>query len=904
MRQYLAPLFDPQSVLVYTRAKALSADAVLLNTTLAEGVFTGSVTHCDAALKNKATIDTATRPDLALIAVGDDQVVAALTHAAHARVRAAIIYDTAQPHIETLKALATRHGIHLLGPGSSGLQRPHLQFNACIAGSLQGAGKLALISQSGALTAAMLDWAESNAVTFSAIVAMGRSAALDIADVLDFLAQDSRTHSIVMYMEGIRSGRRFMSALRAAARAKPVIVLKAGRRERGQQAALTHTGAMIGGDDVFDAALQRAGAVRVDSFVQLFSAAKCLAARYKPVGNRLGVISNGGGPGVLAADYAYLRKVDIPPLSAATLAKLKSALPHAASTENPIDLGEHAEAADFIAAAEILAASPDVDGVLVIVTPKPGIDIAAIARGATASLPGVYKPIIGCWMGETRVRETRRMINAAGLPVFRLPEAAVDAFANIASFYRNQQMLMQTPPPLNVDVDANVDADAATVNAPDIAGAKALIHAVLATGRKVLSETESKALLTAFRIPVTPTEVARSADEAAAMAERLGYPVVIKINSPDIAHKSDVGGVMLNVRTAQQVRTVFADMLAEVARRAPDAVVDGVALQPMVSKRHGRELYVGMTTDELFGPVITFGAGGTMIEVIDDRAVALPPLNQFLARRLIEGARAAAVLGEWRGMPPARIEALKYLLLRVSEMICELPELQELDINPVILDEVGAAVVDARAVVRAVKVKTGKPYAHMAILPYPSALTRIIVTRTGFSCQFRAIRPEDADALQRFVRNLSDEARYMRFLSTMAELSPSLLARFTQIDYDREMAMVAVADDADEGTGERSSDGIRERSRERIIGVARYLLNPDAVTAEFALAVADEYQGRGIGIALMQTICEIARAHGLQAVVGLVLARNSDMLALMSRLGFIEESDPDDPDMRRVVLTL
>jgi len=913
MRQYLAPLFDPQSVLVYTSAAAPSADAVLLNAALAEGAFSGTIMRWDGSLKNIAAIattgtigttvsETAMRPDLALIAVGDDHVVAAFTHAARAHVRAAIIYDAAPLHIKALKKLAARHGIHLLGPGSSGLQRPHLQLNACIAGGLQGAGKLALISQSGALTAAMLDWAESNAVTFSAVVAMGRSAALDIADVLDFLAQDARTHSIVMYMEGIRSGRRFMSALRAAARAKPVIVLKAGRRERGRLAALTHTGTMIGGDDVFDAALQRAGAVRVDSFVQLFSAAKCLAARYKPVSNRLGVISNGGGPGVLAADYAYLRKVDIPALSATTIAKLKLALPHAASTENPIDLGEHAEAADFIAAAEILAASSDVDGVLVIVTPKPGIDIAAIARGATASLPGVYKPIIGCWMGETRVRETRRMINAAGLPVFRLPEAAVDAFANIASFYRNQQMLMQTPPPLNVDMQVDADVANATyvANAPDIKSAKLLIHAVLATGRNVLTETESKALLTAFRIPVTLTEVAHSADDAAAIAERLGYPVVIKINSPDIAHKSDVGGVMLNVRTAQQVRTVFADMLTEVARRAPEAKIDGVTLQPMVSKRHGRELYIGMTTDELFGPVITFGAGGTLIEVIDDRAVALPPLNQFLARRLIEGARSAAVLGEWRGMPPARIEALKYLLLRVSEMICELPELQELDINPVILDEVSAAVVDARAVVRTVQLKTGKPYAHMAILPYPSTLTRNVVTRTGFNCQFRAIRPEDANALQRFVRKLSDEARYMRFLSTMVELSPSLLARFTQIDYDREMAIVAVLANTDEGAN-KSAD---KDGRESIIGVARYLLNPDNVTAEFALAVADEYQSRGIGSALMQTICEIARARGLQAVVGIVLARNSDMLALMSRLGFIEESDPDDPDMRRVVLAL
>ncbi len=892
---YLSPLFDPKSILVYSRhGGALSAAE--LDSALNDGGFGtdieragDTIMHVETTSRGFASIKLNTRPDLALIAVGDAYVVKALTHAAKARVRAAIIYDTAYAHVEELKSIAAKHGIHLLGPGSSGLQRPHLKLNACIDGGLQGAGNLALVSQSGALTAAMLDWAESNAVSFSAVVATGRSAALDLADVLDFLGQDGRTHSIVVYMEGIRSGRHFMSALRAAARAKPTIVLKAGRRERGRQAALTHSGTMIGGDDVFDAALERAGAVRVDSFVQLFSAAKCLASRYKPVGNRLGVIGNGGGPGVLAADYAYLRGVDVPALSANTLAQLKTKLPNAPSLENPIDIGEHANAADFIAAAEILAASADVDGVLVVVTPKPGINTDAIAEAAIASLPGVYKPVIGCWMGETRVRETRRMVNAAGLPVFRLPEAAVDAFANIAAFYRNQQMLIQTPPPLNLDVLSE---------APDITRARALIAGIVKAGRNVLTETESKALLAAFHIPVVQTEVAHSADEAVTIAQRIGFPVAVKINSPEIAHKSDVGGVMLNVRTAQQLRTVFADMLAEVSGRAPEANLDGVAIQRMISKRNGREFYVGMTTDELFGPVITFGAGGTMIEVIDDRSVALPPLNQFLARRMIAKARSAALLGAWRGMLPAKVEALEHILLRVSEMICELPELQELDINPIIIDDLRAAVVDARAVIRPLAKRTEspyeEPYAHMAILPYPNALSRDMVTADGLQYRFRAVRPEDADMLQQFVRALSSEARYFRFLSTMAELSPSLLARFTQIDYDREMAILAtITTHADDGT-----------PKESIIGVTRYLLNADAVTAEFALAVADDFHGRGIGSALMNTICDIARSRGLKAIIGQVLAKNTGMLKLMARLGFVEDHDPDDDDLRRVMLML
>ncbi|MEQ1516046.1 MAG: bifunctional acetate--CoA ligase family protein/GNAT family N-acetyltransferase [Usitatibacteraceae bacterium] len=881
---YLAPLFDPKSLLVYVPAGCATPIAALLKKALAEGDYAGTVTWLEETPTGFADASSAPRAGLALIAIAGAGAVRAMEHAAAARARTAILYEPDELHVKELMAVAARHGIHLLGPGSSGLQRPHLKLNACVAGSLRQEGKLALVSQSGALAAAMLDWAESNGVHFSAVVATGRSAVLDLADVLDFLAQDGRTQSIVVYMEGIRNGRRFLSALRAAARAKPVIVLKAGRRDRGRHAALTHSGTMVGGDDVFDVALKRAGAVRVESFVQLFSAAKCLASRYRPVGKRLGVIGNGGGPGVLAADYAYLRGIDIPSLSAETVALLKARLPNAPSLENPIDIGEQATAEDFVSAAEVLAASPDIDGVVVVVTPKPGIDTDAIARAATASLPKVKKPVIGCWMGETRVREARRMVNESGLPVFRLPEAAVDAFANIATFYQNQQLLVQTPPPLSV---GGLD------DAPDIAAARALVDAVLREGREVLTETESKKLLAAFRIPVTFTEVAHTAEEAIAIAERIGFPLVIKINSPDIAHKSDVGGVMLNVRSAKQVGTVFTDMLEEVARRAPEAKIDGVSLQRMVVKRNGREFYVGMMTDELFGPVLTFGAGGTMIEVIDDRTVALPPLNLFLARRMIERSRSAVVLGEWRGMPKANTDALEYLLLRVSEMICELPQLQELDINPVIIDEDGAAVVDARAVVKKVPAAANAlagAYAHMAILPYPNLLTQAFTTHSGTHCVFRAIRPEDAEALQRFARGLSEEARYFRFLSTMAELSPSMLARFTQIDYDREMAIVAtVTDDA---------------GAERIIGVVRYLLNPDAASAEFALVVGDDFQGQGIGSALMRRICEIARERGLDAIIGLVVGNNSNMLALMKRLGFVEQHDPDDPDLRRVVMKL
>ena len=902
---YLRPLFDPAVIHVYAAAADDgSRYAAALNAALAEGAFVGKLKHWlqdeDGSFHRQIGMDADAPmglPDLALITLGGNGpgAIAALEHAAQHGARAAIVYDAhmGADNAQRLKARAQALAVHLLGPASLGLQRPHLQLNACLAGKLPRAGPLAVVSQSGALTAAMLDWAESNGVTFSAVASLGRDSALYLADVLDFLASDMHTQSIVLYLESIpeNGARRFMSALRAAARNKPVIVLKAGRHESGKRVAVTHSGAMVGGDDVFDSALRRAGAVRVDSFVQLFAAAKCLTSRQKPVGNRLAIITNGGGPAVLAADHAAAIGVELAVLSADSLEQLRARLPAWSSalsgTEGPLDLGEDAGAAEYLAAVEIAAADTHVDGLLIIVTPKPGMAVAAIAEAAIKRLPTLGKPAIACWMGEPRIAGLRRAIIESGLPVFRLPEAAVDAFAIVALFYRNQQALMQTPPPL---MSPGTDGDD---RAPDLAAARALIAGVLAEGREVLTETESKALLTAFHIPVATTVVAATEDEAVRVAADIGYPVVLKISSPDVVHKTDVGGVLLNVRSADQVRAGFRVLCSEVRQRLPGAHIDGVAIQPMMIKRHGREWYVGMTTDALFGPVITLGVGGVMVELLNDRTVALPPLNPFLAQRVIERAPLVAQLGAWRGMPPVNMAALEYLLMRVSEMICELPGLRELDINPVIIDEHGAAVVDASAVVRMPLANGGAPnvrYGHMAILPYPSYLTMPLELKTGEVLTLRAIRPEDADALQSFVRNLSDEARYFRFISTMAELPLSLLARFTQIDYYREMAMVAIAN--------------VDTPAQRLVGVARYMLLPDGQSCEYALAVADDYQRRGLGSALMNRLADIAREQGLKAMVGMVLNHNNGMLRLMTSLGFSIETDEEDPDMRRVVLAL
>jgi acetyltransferase len=644
-------------------------------------------------------------------------------------------------------------------------------------------GPLALISQSGALTSSILDWAQQNSVGFSTVVSLGPNTAVDLPQALDFLANDASTKSILVYMEGIRNARRFMSALRAAAYAKPVVVMKAGRKPAGSTAALTHSAAIVGSDDVFEAALRRAGAVRVRLFTQLFSAAKCLASRYRPVGKRLAIVTNGGGPGVLAADWANEIGLEVATLGEAGRADLAPQLPPGTGLQSVIDLGEDALAAHYSAALLALGKDHGVDGMLAIYSPKPESDPAAVARGVADVFRLTGKPVLACWMGDARVKEARDVLNAVAIPSFRTPEAAVDAFGNIASFYQNQQLLQQTPPPNS------------TLAKPDIEGARLLIEGVLAERRKVLTEMESKALLAAFHIPVTRTMLARNANEAMLIAAQLGYPVALKIDSPDISHKSDVQGVALNVLSATQVRDVYNDMLAAVKRAQPTARINGVTIQPMSGLRHGREIYIGLTTDEPVRPgdhVRRRRHHDRADRRPGDGAAAAEPVPGAAADRAQPRLRDAGRLARHTSGQPRGGRADP--AAGVSEMVCELPQLREMDINPIIVDETGAVAVDARVVIEhAPPAHHGSgDYNHLAILPYPSAYEREWPMKGGGLYTIRPIQPDDADMLQAFVRWLSQESRYFRFASAMPELPPRMLARYTLIDYDREMALVAV----------------------------------------------------------------------------------------------------------------
>ncbi len=890
-KHYLTPLFSPESIVVFAgrldEPGAQTPQARILADHLREQRFSGSLNFIDIHTSGTLADLAQTRADLALIALPREDIEAALEVAGRIKCRAALVISSGidLAFAASLHRLARRHGVFLLGPNSLGLQRPHSALNASVTGRLAASGPLALVSQSGALTASILDWASQNGVGFSTVVSLGPNTAVDMAQVLDFLASDAQTHSIVVYLEGISNARRFMSALRAAANAKPVVVLKAGRKPAGNLAARTHSGTIVGSDEVFDAALRRAGAVRVRSFVELFSASKCLASRYRPVGKRLALITNGGGPGVLAADWVSEIHLQMGTLSETLTEEIRPALPPLASLCDLIDLSEEATPAHYRVALEAASRESAIDGVLVIHSPKAGCDAAAVAHTLAAFKPRMSKPLLTCWMGEASVGEARATLNAAAIPTFRTPEAAVGAFGNIASFYQNQQLLHQTPPPLSA------------LAMPDVEGARLLIESVLAERRHVLTELESKALLSAFHIPVTRTILARTANEAMMIATQLGYPVALKIDSPDIAHKSDVNGVALNIMNAVGVRDTWNDMMQAVARLQPDARINGVTVQNMARHKRGRELYIGLVTDDPFGPVIAFGAGGTMIELIDDRAMELPPLNQFLARRLIERARAAGTLGEWRGASAVDMAALEQVLLRVSEMVCELPQLREMDINPIIVDESGAVAVDARIVIdTAVQPQgaRGNDYNHLAILPYPARHEQVWPLRGGGVYTVRPIHPDDAQMLQALVRGLSAESRYFRFVSSMAELPPAMLSRFTLIDYDREMALVAVIKERKAG-----DDGqIVETGR--IVGVSRYITNPDSTSCEFSLVVADDFGGQGLGSRLMLSIMEVAREKGLTEIEGLVLANNPGMLRLMKNLGFTIKSFPEDEDFRLV----
>ena len=874
LEHYLRPLLAPRSVALVGATEREGALGSIVYRNLASGGLRGELyavnpKHREVfARRAYARLSELPQaPDLAVIVTPARTVPGIIEDAGAARVPAAVILTSgfgetgAEGRALQEKALAAakRGGVRLLGPNCIGVMRTDCGLNATFARTPALPGNLALVSQSGAMCGAMLDWAHGARIGFTSVVSLGGAIDVDFGELLDFLVGDEATRAILLYVEGIRDARRFVSALRTAARVKPVVALKVGRFASGSRAASTHTGALVGSDAVFDAALRRAGTVRVRTYTQLFAAARILDIEHLPEGERLAIVTNGGGPGVVATDSATENGVPMAVLAEATLAALDQVLPAQWSRGNPIDIIGDAPPERFAAATAAALADPGVDALLAMYSPVAVTDPEDAARAVASAAQASRKPVLAAWLGNIQFRTD---LESHGIPNFYTPENAVEAFSFLCAYRRNQAQLMQVPAASTGVIDPS---------RPDLAQACAIRDHAIAARRELLTQHEANALLAAFHLPVTKSIVAKDREGALAAASAIGFPVALKLHSPDITHKSDVGGVRLSLQNPEMVASAFDDMMRHVRALRPEARIEGAVVQPMLRFAHAREVLVGVMTDPVFGPVVSFGAGGVAVEAVRDTALALPPLNAMLAHELMQRTRVHRLLTGYRNVPAADLEALATILVGVSRMVCALPWLKEMDLNPVLAHPGGAVIADARMVIDPSRVKPLPRYGHMAIHPYPEELDGELRLRDGRVVRVRPIRPEDAAREKRFFERLSERSRYQRFMQYMRELPPKLLARFTQLDYDRELALVALWED-------------------EIVAVGRYAPNADGVSAEFALTVADDWQGKGLGHALLERLVAAARDAGYEALVGIILEANRDMLELAAHLGFVEIS--------------
>jgi acetyltransferase len=884
MAHYLTKFFQPNSIAVIGASDRPNSVGMKVLKNLLEGKFIGklyAVNPKHTSVQNQRCYSSVKEIqeniDLVIITTPNYTVQKILKECGEKNIRAAVVVSSGFSETgkdgkvleENILKVAQQYHIRLIGPNCLGIMRPHLKMNATFDNNFASPGGIALVSQSGAISAAILDWAINKRIGFSSLISIGNGADVAFGDILDYLALDTKTTSILLYIEGIKNARRFMSGLRAAARTKPVIAIKGGINQQGSRAALSHTGAIVGNDDVFDIALKRAGVVRVPTIDELFSAAEILSGKhYQVKGNRLMIITNGGGAGVMAADQASKLNVTLPDLSKKAIENLNHILPKQWSHRNPVDIIGDATPERYHDALAICSKEP-VDGILNILVPVAMSHPNQVAKQVVEDSKQTEKLILACWMGEEQVKSSWKLFEKNKIPFFNTPEKAVSAFSYLADYYYNQQLLIQIPKPFSPQSN------------PDIKTARSIIELALKENRKILTTIESKKILKAFLIPIAEAKEAKSKEEAISTAKSIGFPLVMKINSPDISHKQEAHGVALNITNEQTVQETYDKLISAAKQAFPNANILGVTLEPMIKSPNDRELMIGIINDKVFGPVISFGAGGTFVEINKDRALALPPLNKFISEHLLARTKIAKALEKFRNMPAANTEAIINILLRVSEMICSLPYIQEMDINPVIVNDKSAIAVDARFVVQ--KTVSDTPYYHMAIHPYPDYLISSFEIENK-KITLRPIRPEDAELEQEFIRDLSNQSTYFRFMGNIKELSQTMLIRFTQIDYDREMAIVAA---------------YTNKEGEKIIGIARYAINPDGETAEFAIVVADTWHNKGLGSKLLSSLIRIAKDKGIKSLKGSVLSNNVEMLELTRYHGF-NFSNSEDPRIKLI----
>ncbi|MCB2101062.1 MAG: GNAT family N-acetyltransferase [Rhodobacterales bacterium] len=885
-------LFKPESVAVIGATSREKAVGALVMRNLLNGGFSGPIMPVNPRRPSVAGVLTypdvhslPVVPDLAVICT-PPKTVPGIVHDLGARGTHAVVVLTAGMSGETAEDGRTfsehlldavrHHNMRMLGPNCLGLLVPGVGLNASFSHVEAKPGRIAFVSQSGALCTAVLDWARPRGIGFSHFISLGDQSDVGFGDVIDYLGSDPGTRAILLYIESVHERRNFMSAARAAARNKPIIVIKSGRVAEGAAAAASHTGALAGADNVFDAAIRRAGMLRVDSVGELFAAVETLARGMRLKGDRLSVMTNGGGIGVMAIDDLVRQGGRVARLSEGSLEALDKVLPGTWSRANPVDIIGDAPGSRYAAAVETLMAEKDSDALLVMHAPTATADSVEAAKAVIDSVSKSKgkKPVLTNWVGGEAVAPARQLFAQAGLPSYDTPGEAVGAFMHMVQYRRNQDMLMETPESMPTDFT------------PATETARLVIEGALASGRQMLTEPEAKAVLAAYGIPTVETHVVQSPQEAVNWANKMGYPVALKILSEDIIHKSDVGGVDLFLDTPGAVKSAAESMLSAVHELRPDAHVQGFSVQKMVQRPGAHEVIIGVATDPIFGPVILFGQGGTAVEVIADRAVALPPLNMSLARELIRRTRIYRLLKGYRDRAPVDMEALRQTLVRVSQLVVDIPEVAELDINPLFADEQGVLAVDARIGLKSASDGVGR----LAIRPYPKELEEKFKLRSGRQTILRPIRPEDEPQHYEFLSKLTPEDIRFRFFGLVGELPHSEMARLTQIDYDREMAFIASAERED-------GDGYET------LGVVRTITDPDNERAEYAIVVRSDLKGQKLGWKLLDKMVGYCRSRGTRTVVGQVLAENRRMLELVKSMGFKTRNLPGEPVVE-VTLTL
>ncbi len=827
-------------------------------------------------------------PDLAVIVTPAKTVPDLIRDAVGLGVRGAIVISAGFKEIgpegveleRQILKYAREGDMRIIGPNCLGVMAPLTGVNATFAASMARPGNIAFISQSGALLTAVLDYSFKENIGFSAFVSLGSMLDVGWGDLIDYLGRDPRTQSIVIYMETVGDARKFLSAAREVALKKPIIVIKAGRTEAAAKAAASHTGSLAGSDEVLEAAFRRCGVLRVNSIADVFYMADVLGKQPRPQGNRLSIITNAGGPGVLATDALITGGGVLADISDETMSQLNDLLPAAWSRNNPIDVLGDASPETYAKAVDIAAHDPNADGLLVVLTPQAMTDPTQTAEllRPYAKLEG--KPILASWMGGSQTQAGDAILGRASIPTFEFPDDAARAFNYMWRFSYNLRAIYETP-------SMPEDTIAFT---PDREYVAKIINEARAQGRTILTEFESKEILAAYHIPTVKTMVATSEDEAVTAAETLGYPVVIKLHSLTITHKTDVGGVQLDLRNADAVRAAYRTIFESVKEKASEAEFQGVAVQPMVKLGDAYELIIGSSIDAQFGPVLLFGTGGTMVEVFKDRALGLPPLTSTLARRMMEQTKIYTALKGVRGRPPVDIAELEEVMVRFSQLIVEQRWIKELDINPLLASHEQILALDARVVLHSAEV-TAEQLPSPAIRPYPIQYVYHHTLRDGTKVTIRPIRPEDEPLMADFNKTLSERSVYLRYLQVLnlnQRLQHDRLARLSFIDYDREMALVA------EKINERT--GLPE-----VVGVARMTKARNRPVGEYGMIVSDRYQGHGIGKRLLNRMIEVAKAEHLERIVGIVLPENIEMIRLLEKYGFQMHHTDGEPFYRGIL---